>query len=109
MDIHQILNLFLGSTTIVSILIAWKSRKAEIKKIEALSNQEISKSDQEKIATAEKTIELLDKLRERMDKEFEIMSKKIATVEEENKKIKGELDLYKNQCSKCSNNKIGKK
>ncbi|MVO09743.1 hypothetical protein GOQ30_11295 [Flavobacterium sp. TP390] len=115
MDIHQILNYFFGSTTIFAIYIAWKSRKAEIKKIEALSNQEVSKSDQEKITTAEKTIDLVDKLRERMDSEFERMTKQIQTVQEENKrisdenkKIKGELDLYKKQCSQCSNNKIGK-
>lgn len=115
MPLSEILNYLFGSTTLVAIFIAWKTRKAEIKKMEALSNQEVSKSDQEKISTAEKTIDLVDKLRERMDSEFERMTKQILTVQEENKrisdenkKIKGELDLYKKQCSQCSNNKIGK-
>lgn len=33
--IEILLNYFLGSTTLVSVYIAWKSRKSELKKTEA--------------------------------------------------------------------------
>lgn len=93
--------LTIASSSLVTFVLSLFAFKYDLLKIKATSSQEVSKSDQEKIATAEKTIELVDKLRARMDIEFESMTKQITS-------LKRELELYKNQCSKCSNNKIGK-
>ena len=108
MPLSEILNYLFGSTTLVAIFIAWKTRKAEIKKMEALSNQEVSKSEQEKIITADKALELINKLTLRMDQEMEKSNSVISKLEAKLDKVERELFLYKNQCSKCSNNKIGK-
>lgn len=108
MPLSEILNYLFGSTTIVAIFIAWKTRKSEMKKIEALSNQEVSKSDQEKIITADKALDLINKLTERMDLEMEKSNREISKLEAKLDNVEKELNLYKNQCSKCSNNKIGK-
>lgn len=109
MPLSEILNYLFGSTTILAIFIAWKTRKSEIKKIEALSSQEVSRSEQEKLKTADGAIELINKLRETMKEQYEEMKLEMVELKRENKQIKEELNLYKNQCSKCANNKIGRK
>lgn len=73
----------------------------ERKKNNALISQEVSKSDQEKISTADKTIDLLEKLRATMDRQFEEMDKEISS-------LKRKLNMYVEQCEKCANNKIEK-
>lgn len=74
----------------------------ERKKNNALTSQEISKSDQDKISTAEKTIDLVEKLRLTMERQFDDMDKEISQLREELKK-------YLDQCSICENNKIKRK
>ena len=91
MPLSEILNYFFGSTTLVAIFIAWKTRKAEIKKMEALSNQEVSKSEQEKIITADKALELINKLTLRMDQEMEKSNSVISKLEAKLDKVEREL------------------
>ena len=79
----------------------WVTRASEKKKIEALSNQEVSKSDQEKIATAEKALELVNKLTDTMHRKFEANDKELEMV-------RNKLNEYVSQCSLCPNNKITK-
>jgi septal ring factor EnvC (AmiA/AmiB activator) len=91
--------------TIISTLFGGGSFFAffiERKKNNALTSQEVSKSDQDKISTAEKTIDLIDKLRSRMERQFEEMDKEIQN-------LKKELNEYIKQCGPCANNKIARK
>lgn len=70
MTISEIFNYFLGSTTIVSIYIAWQSRKSEIKKAETTALQGIQ--------------EVYDKFVIQTNAEFEKMK---LIIEDQNKKI----------------------
>lgn len=74
----------------------------ERKKNKALTSQEISKADQDKITTAEKTIDLMEKLRSTMDRKF-------MEMEAEINDLRSELKMYIVQCEKCENNKITRK
>ena len=91
----EILNYFLGSTTLVSIYLAWKSRKSTLKQAEATALDSIDG--------------IYDKMSIRVDKELEkyqkIIDKQDKKIEDLGKKLKE----YVEQCSACSNNKIDKK
>ena len=98
MQVTEILNYLFGSTTLVSIYIAYKSRKSEIKKAEA---------------SALETIQgVYDKFVSDTDKKFEGMRTEIKIVKEENFQfqtmvgnLRSELEQYKSKCVHCSNNK----
>ena len=97
----NILNLALtiASSSIVTFILSIFAFKYDLKIKKANSSSEVSKSEQDRISTAEKTIDLVEKLRATMDKQFEDM-------QEEMKTIKDKLNKYVEQCSTCSNNKI---
>lgn len=99
MTIEQILTIFSSGT--VAFVLAIAAFRYDLLKIKANASSEVSKSDQEKITTAEKTIDLIEKLRVTMDKQFDDMQKEIQD-------LKKELELWTNQCSICPNNKIKK-
>ena len=84
----EILNYFLGSTTLVSIYLAWKSRKSSIKQAEATALEGVDTIYQKMVVAT--------------DKKFAEMDKEIA-------ELKQILTDYITQCSTCENNKIGKR
>lgn len=84
----EILNYFLGSTTLVSIYLAWKSRKSSIKQAEATALEGVDAIYQKMVVAT--------------DKKFAEMDKEIA-------ELKQILTDYITQCSACENNKIGKR
>ena len=67
----------------------------ERNKNKALTSQEISKADQDKITTAEKTIELVDKLAEKMTKQYDELSKEIVSLKKKLTDVSIELDEEK--------------
>lgn len=79
-SIEVILNYVLGSTTVVSIYIAWLSRKSEIKKTEATALESIDS--------------IYNKMSESLEKRFEEMQKEIE-------QLKTELKEYKEKCQNC--------
>lgn len=99
MTIEQILTIFSSGT--VAFVLAIAAFRYDLLKIKANASSEVSKSDQEKITTAEKTIDLIEKLRVTMDNQFDDMQKEIQD-------LKKELALWTDQCSICPNNKIKK-
>ena len=101
-NVLSIISALFGGSSLVAYFL-------ERKKNLALTSQEVSKSDQEKIVTADKTIDLVNKLTERMDVELEKSNATISKLEAKLDKALDELYLYQSQCSQCSNNKIGKK
>lgn len=84
----EVLNYLFGSTTLVAIFIAWKSRKSTIKQAEATALDSIDS--------------IYTKMSNMLDKEITKMQQKYLELEEK-------LDQYVQQCSTCENNKIGKK
>lgn len=92
MTLPEILNYFFGSTTLVSIYIAWSTRKQQIN---------IAKADaMDKVADVfAKMATLTEKRLDEMLLESEIMRKKHDILERK-------LDEYITQCRKCENNKI---
>ena len=93
--------LAISSSSIVTFVLSIFAFKYDFIKIKANTSSEVSKSEQDKITTAEKTIDLVEKLRATMDKQFDDMQKEITN-------LRSELEQYINQCSTCSNNKIRK-
>lgn len=93
--IEIILNYFLGSTTLVSVYIAWKSRKAELKKTEASA------------------LEAIDSIYTKMsivtDKKFEEMQRIIEQNTIEIKNLKKQLEEYQKRCSLCANHRNNEK
>jgi hypothetical protein len=85
LTIAELLNYFFGSTTLISIIIAWKSRKSSIKQAEATALEGVDAIYQKMIAAT--------------DKKFAEMDKEIAN-------LKQMLTDYITQCSTCENNKI---
>lgn len=115
MTIQDILTIL--STGTVGFLSAIFAFKYDLIKVKATASTEVSKSDQEKITTADKTIDLVEKLRVTMDRQFEEMEKdrviekqkkdaQFNNFQKEIKELKDLLSLYVNQCSTCTNNKI---
>jgi predicted RNase H-like nuclease (RuvC/YqgF family) len=96
MEISQLLNYLLGSTTLASIYIAWKSRKSEIKKAEA---------------NALETIQLVyDKFAKDTDERIDRLTREISSLRKENEELKNnqkeilkELSDYKKKCDRCKN------
>lgn len=94
MEISNLLNYLLGSTTLASIYIAWKSRKSEIKKAEA---------------NALETIQLVyDKFAKDTDERIDRLTKEITSLREENTLLRNtqeiiikELNVYKKKCESC--------
>jgi tRNA A37 N6-isopentenylltransferase MiaA len=88
--IETLLNYFLGSTTLVSVYIAWKSRNSELKKTEASA------------------LEAIDSIYTKMsivtDKKFEEMQRIIEQNTIEIKNLKEQLEEYQKRCAQCSNN-----
>jgi hypothetical protein len=93
--IETLLNYVLGSTTLVSIYIAWKSRNSELKKNEASA------------------LEAIDSIYTKMsvvtDKKFEEMQRIIDTNTIEIRNLKEQLQEYKKRCAGCLNNKDNEK
>ena len=92
--IAELLNYFLGSTTLVSIYIAWKSRKSAIKQAEASALDSIDG--------------IYDKMSARVDKEIEKYEKIIVKQDKKIDELVLKLKQYVEQCSVCLNNKIPK-
>jgi TolA-binding protein len=90
-----------ASSSIVTFFLSIAAFKYDLIKIKATTSSEVSKSEQEKMVTADKAIDLVNKLQGTMDKQFEEMQSEIT-------KLRSELNQYINQCSTCSNNKIRK-
>lgn len=98
MQLTEILNYFFGSTTIVSIYIAFKSRKSEIKKAEANALETIQTVYNKFVADTEI--------------KFDSMRTEIKIVKEENFQfqkrvdtLQKEVEKYQKKCIHCSNNK----
>lgn len=93
--IETLLNYILGSTTLVSIYIAWKSRNSELKKNEASA------------------LEAIDSIYTKMsivtDKKFEEMQRVIDENTIEIRNLKEQLQEYQKRCSGCLNNKHNEK
>ena len=88
LSISEILNYLFGSTTLISIYIAWSSRKSSIKQAEATALEGVDAIYQKMVVAT--------------DKKFEEMKRTIQELEQK-------LDGYITQCSTCENNKIGKR
>lgn len=88
----EILNYILGSTTLVSIYLAWKSRKSTIKQTEATALESIDT--------------IYDKMSERVDKELEKYQNIIEKQDIKIQTIEKLLGSYIEQCTVCPNNKI---
>lgn len=93
--IEILLNYFLGSTTLVSIYIAWRSRKSELKKTEASA------------------LEAIDSIYTKMsvvtDKKFEEMQRTINENTIEIRNLKEQLQEYQKRCAGCLNNNNNEK
>lgn len=101
MPLSEILTYLFGSTTLVSIYIAWRSRNSELKKSEANALESIDN--------------IYDKMSLRVDKEMEkyqkIIDKQDLNIKKQDEEINGIkklLNQYVSQCSICPNNKIQK-
>lgn len=93
--------LTIASSSIVTFILSIFAFKYNLISIKATASSDLSKSEQEKLVTADKAIDLVNKLQGTMDKQFEEMQSEIT-------KLRSELNQYINQCSTCSNNKIRK-
>lgn len=95
LPIETILNYFLGSTTLISIYIAWRSRNSELKKTEASA------------------LEAIDSIYTKMsivtDKKFEEMQRVIDENTIEIRNLKEQLQEYQRRCDSCLNNKNNEK
>ncbi|ESU18990.1 hypothetical protein FCR2A7T_24000 [Flavobacterium cauense R2A-7] len=95
LPIETILNYFLGSTTLISIYIAWKSRNSELKKTEASA------------------LEAIDSIYTKMsivtNKKFEEMQRIIDENTIEIRNLKEQLQEYQKRCAGCLNNKGNEK
>ena len=90
MPIEQItllLNYILGSTTIISIYIAWKSRKSEVKKAEAIAMENMQT--------------VYDKFTEQTNRKFEEMQSLINKQAEEIKTLKSQIADNEKRCKQC--------
>lgn len=89
LPIETILNYFLGSTTLISIYIAWRSRNSELKKTEASA------------------LEAIDSIYTKMsivtDKKFEEMQRIIDANTIEISNLKAQLQEYQKRCAGCLN------
>lgn len=94
LTLSEILNYFFGSTTLISIFIAWKSRKSAIKQAEATSLESIDS--------------IYNKMSERVDKEIAKYEKIIEKQDTKIEELSKMLNEYVEQCSVCANNKIKK-
>lgn len=92
----------IASSSIVTFVLSIFAFKYNLISIKANASTDLSKSEQEKLVTADKALDLVNKLQTTMDKQFEEMQAEITT-------LRKELSEYIKQCSTCSNNKIGKK
>lgn len=117
MTLEQILTIFSSGT--VAFVLAVAAFRYDLLKIKANASSEVSRSDQDKITTAEKTIDLVEKLRATMDRQFEEMEqdrklekekkdRQFGQFQKQIKELKDLLNQYVNQCSTCVNNKITK-
>jgi hypothetical protein len=95
LPIETILNYFLGSTTLISIYIAWRSRNSELKKTEASA------------------LEAIDSIYTKMsivtDKKFEEMQRIIDENTIEIINLKEQLQDYQKRCASCLNIKNNEK
>lgn len=87
--ITEILNYLLGSTTLASVYVAWKSRKSEIKKAEA--------------GALENMQTVYDKFTEQTEKRFLLMQETIEKQAEEIQTFKNKLEQQLNICQNCKN------
>lgn len=91
----------IASSSIVTFVLSIFAFKHNLISIKANASTDLSKSEQEKLVTADKALDLVNKLQTTMDKQFEEMQAEITT-------LRKELSEYIKQCSTCSNNKIRK-
>ena len=84
MQLSEILNIFLGGTTLVSSIVAWNSRKAQVLITDSTATQEMQKAYREFVA---------DQRQEVADLKLEVQS------------LRSELNDYKIKCHACSHNR----
>lgn len=97
----NILNLAItiASSSVVTFLLSIFAFKYNLILIKANASSELSKSEQEKIETADKALRLINSLQDSMNERF-------IEQKEEIQQLRKQLSMYINQCSKCSNNQI---
>lgn len=107
-----ILNYIFGSTTLVSIYIAWKSRNHELKKSEAQAKQEEVKGKKD-LSDLEHEIYL--RLSKELNNQLDTRSKRIKDLEEAQEQMKTTIKLqvgniesltklvenYRKTCDEC--------
>lgn len=95
----EIIGLMGGTSGLTAFIQYLLTANIQRKKESALAIQEQQKGVQERANSVEKTQEIYDKLTERLNNELDAMERKINDLE----RLVG---LYKQQCSKCANNKL---
>lgn len=95
----EIIGLMGGTSGLTAFIQYLLTANIQRKKESALANQEQQKGVQERANSVEKSQEIYDKLTDRVYKELNAMQLKINDLE----RLVG---LYKQQCSKCANNKL---
>lgn len=93
-----ILNYIFGSTTLVSIYIAWKSRNADVKKSEAQATQEEIKGKKD-LADLER--EIYERVLNELNNHLLTRDKEINTLQEIVNDLKKQVEDYKTICDKC--------
>jgi tRNA(Phe) wybutosine-synthesizing methylase Tyw3 len=101
MSALQIIIVMFSSNFITSVL-SIVGFKQYLLKNKAITSQEIEKSEQQKISTADQALDLANKLLETTNKRFDEQDKEME-------KLRAKLNQYVDQCSVCPNNKITKK
>ena len=105
MQLTEILNYIFGSTTLVSIYIAYKSRKSEIKKAEASALETIQGVYDKFCADTEKKFDKMDAENEKMKMEIKLVKQENFQFQTKVNQLQSEVELYKTKCVHCSNNK----
>lgn len=101
-----IFNYFFGSTTLIAIYIAWKSRKSSIKQAEATALETIDSIYDKMSTRVDKEMAKYQKIIDKQDEKIEKQSDEIGKNRNEIKETNKLLDQYVNQCKTCVNNKM---
>lgn len=104
--ISIILNYFFGSTALVAIYIAWKSRKSTIKQAEATALESIDGIYDKMSTRVDKEIAKYEKIIVKQDQKIEKQSTEIDKNRREIRETKKQLEQYVSQCETCVNNKM---
>lgn len=96
--IEIILNYIFGSTTLVSIYIAWKSRNSELKKSEAQATQEEVKAKKD---LADLEHEIYERVLNELNKHLITRDEEITSLKNQVENLKSQVEDYKTICDKC--------